>query len=290
MSIVSETHRVPELSEQIRIQDYGVGILNFCPTKSSLKKQLKKGNITVDRETATTATFLNGGELIELHVELVDSDKVESKINLEILYDDEYIAAVYKPPGIAVSGNSGSTIANNLLGNLTFSTLADACIPQPVHRLDYPTTGVLLVGKTASAIRELNRMFELHRVTKTYLAVTMGKMKTEGIIQTPLEGKEAITEWRALESVASERYEHLNLVQVKPKTGRTHQIRKHLASLGNSILGDKLYSPTDKVSKGNGLYLHAWKVSFRHPFQEMSMEFSSSVPKKFRRLFQNINI
>ena len=173
---------------------------------------------------------------------------------------------IHKPAGIVVSGNQFKTIANALPQNLQSSPLPDATKAQPVHRLDYATTGVLLVGKTSSGIRALNKLFEDKEVEKTYYAATIGEMEEQGSIFAEIDGKPSHSDYEVCESVLSERFGKLNLVKLHPYTGRKHQLRKHLSSIGNPILGDKDYGKEPFILKGKGLYLHAYSLRFTHPF------------------------
>ncbi|BAO74429.1 ribosomal large subunit pseudouridine synthase D [Winogradskyella sp. PG-2] len=204
---------------------------------------------------------------------------------LTILFEDNYLALIHKPAGILVSGNRFKTIVNALPQNLKPSSLNDATKPQPVHRLDYATTGLLLVGKTSSSIRALNQLFENKSISKTYLAVTIGEMDDEGKIKLAIDGKPSQSYYKVLESVASKRFSKLNLVELDPKTGRRHQLRKHLSSIGNPILGDKDYGITDLILNGKGLYLHAYTLGFVHPITNKKMHILDAIPKRFKKLF-----
>nr|WP_313790343.1 RluA family pseudouridine synthase [Allomuricauda sp.] len=201
------------------------------------------------------------------------------------MFEDDYLAAIHKPAGIEVSGNKFKTIANALPQNLKASTLPDATTPQPVHRLDYATTGIVLVGKTSSCIRALNKMFEDKTIAKIYYAVAIGKMKSSGTITSEIDGKPSESDYKVIKSVPSERFGILNLVQLHPKTGRRHQLRKHLSGLGHPILGDKEYALEDLILKGKGLYLHAFSLEFRHPFTHRPIKITDELPKKFRKIF-----
>ncbi len=205
---------------------------------------------------------------------------------MKVLFEDEYLAVIHKPAGILVSGNAFQTIANALPQNLKQSTLSDATIPQPVHRLDYGTTGVLLVGKTASSIRALNKLFEDKQIQKTYYAITIGKMQNrEGVINSEIDEKEAQSNYKVIESVISQRFEFLNLVKLEPKTGRRHQLRIHLSSIGNPILGDREYGIENLILNGKGIYLHAYSLEFVHPFTSETIFIEDELPKKFLKLF-----
>lgn len=239
----------------------------------------------IDGEKATTAQFIHGGEVIELLEEKITSKKAFIK-QLEVLYEDEDLAVILKPNGILTSGNAFATIANCLEMNLKESCGADAVTPFPVHRLDYETSGLLLIGKTASSRRKLHDMFENDEITKTYHAVCVGRMEhTFGTIDSEIDGKPAFTSYQVLQSVASEKFDALHLVELHPKTGRTHQLRRHLLSIGNPIMGDKKYFLQDKQHKGYGLYLHATKLEFVHPISHQVLHIESVLPRKFTRIF-----
>lgn len=281
-----EIHIVPKLLKPIRLQDYGVGIFNLIPTKSALKKALKKNLLTVNNIPATSATFIKGEEIIKLNIPVKKTFKTKLKLKLDVIYEDEYLAIIKKPAGILVSGNSFKTITNALPQNLKPSQLKDATLPQPVHRLDYPTSGLLLVGKTNSSIRFLNKLFETKTIEKTYYAIAIGNMQKQGIIKTPIENKISITHYVVENSVDSKRFEKLNLVKLQPKTGRKHQLRIHLSSLKNPILGDREYGIPSLILKGKGLYLHAYKLKFTHPFSKKIIEIENELPKKFKKIFE----
>lgn len=269
----------------IRLQEYGVGVFIGAFTKSALKKALKKKLITVNDAIATSATYIHGGECIILSF---PEEAIPSKhliFPLQILFEDEHLAVIHKQAGMLVSGNSFKTIANALPQNIQRSNLTDATIPQPVHRLDYATTGVLLVGKTSSSIRALNKLFEEDKVEKTYYAVSIAKMKDQGEIDSDIDGKRSHSSYKVIESVVSERFGELNLVALNPKTGRRHQLRKHLSSIGNPILGDKDYGIEGLILNGQGLYLHAYSLSFIHPFTKKQVCFKDVFPQRFKKIF-----
>ncbi|CAL2110510.1 Ribosomal large subunit pseudouridine synthase D [Tenacibaculum sp. 190130A14a] len=281
-----ETHIVPKLDSPIRLQEYGVGIFKTLPSKSGFKKAIKKNLVRVNGKIATTALFIKGKETIELFqtTELPKSIQ-KLKLPLKVVFEDDYLAIIEKPPGVLVSGNTFVTIYNALPQNLQKSTLEDAVRPTPIHRLDYPTSGLLLVGKTSSSIRALYKLFEHKDIQKTYVAITIGKMKLEGTINKTLEEKEAITHFKVEKTVSSERFDFLNLVKLNPITGRRHQLRKHLFSIHNPILGDKDYFLEGKLLKGKGLYLHAKTLAFTHPLTNKKLYITSELPKKFKKIF-----
>ncbi|WP_418639466.1 RluA family pseudouridine synthase [Winogradskyella sp.] len=281
----TESHIVPKRCASIRLQEYGVGIFNAFPTKSALKKALKKNYISVNGVTATSATYINGGETITLSVPKNEPPKKRLIFKLNVLFEDDYLAVIHKPGGILVSGNHFKTIANALIQNLKPSPLEDATQPQPVHRLDFATTGILLIGKTSSSIRALNKLFEDRTIKKTYYAVTIGKMNTEGSITTEVDEKPCKSNYKVHQTVSSQRFGQLNLVELEPFTGRRHQLRKHLSGIGNPILGDKDYGKKPLILNGKGLYLHAYSLKFTHPFTNEAFYLKDEFPLNFKKLF-----
>jgi 23S rRNA pseudouridine1911/1915/1917 synthase len=283
----SHSHPVPLDITPQRLQEYGVGVFETIRTKSALKKALKKNQLQVDGVIATTATIINGGETIVFTPEGSSRSLKKLNLSLTVLFEDQYLAAIYKPAGILVSGNSYKTIANALSQNLIKSDKEDVAEPKPVHRLDYATTGVLLVGKTAESIRRLNKLFEHKQIVKTYHAVTIGPMEAQGTINASIASKEAITCFTKEATVHSVRFNHLNLVKLNPKTGRRHQLRIHMAGLGNPILGDRDYTPEALILKGKGMYLHASALTFRHPFTNQEHTITAPLPERFNKIFSS---
>ena len=279
-----ETHIAKEQKIPIRIQEYAVGIFNTVATRSAVKKAIKKKLILVDNIPATTAKIITGGEKITLFSSEEKLTTKPLKLKLSVVFEDDYLAVIEKPPGILVSGNTFKTIDNALEQNINKSNQSDAVKPRPVHRLDYPTTGLLLIGKTSSSIQLLNQLFEHKKIKKIYHAITIGKMKSDGFILSNVNRKEAKSSYKTIHTVKSERFEFLNLVELSPKTGRRHQLRVHLLSIGNPILGDQEYGIEPLVLKGKGLYLHASQLDFTHPFTKEKLSIKSNLPKKFKMI------
>ncbi len=237
---------------------------------------------------ASTASYIRGGEEITLEIPFKPESDRKFVLPLPVIFEDDYLAAIYKPAGVLVSGNSFKTIANALEPNISPSQLNDATKPQPVHRLDFGTTGILLVGKTSSSIRELNQMFENKQVEKIYHAVVIGKIAEQGTITADIDGKSAVSHYRLLQSVASPKYDQLSLLELRLDTGRRHQLRKHLAGIGNPILGDQTYGVEGKILQKKGLYLHASSLRFIHPFTEEPILLEATLPERFRKIFPAI--
>ncbi len=232
----------------------------------------------------TTAKIIVGGEKITLFSSEIKTTTKPLKLKLSVVFEDDYLAVIEKPPGILVSGNTFKTIDNALQQNLQKSKQPDAVRPRPVHRLDYPTTGVLLIGKTSSSILALNKLFENKEIKKIYHAITIGKMNSKGYIKTDVDEKPATSNYNTIHTVKSKRFEFLNLVELLPETGRRHQLRNHLLSIGNPILGDQEYGIESLILKGKGLYLHASQLEFIHPFSGKKLSIKSTIPIKFKKI------
>ena len=239
---ITHRHKVEkEISGTIRLSDYAVNLFPLLPTKTSVKKAIKKGLIRVDGKAGTTGTQISKGQIIEL-TEFSNTEAIVFQFKLDVIFEDDYIALINKPPGINVSGNEFKTIENALLFNIKRSKEADALIkPKPVHRLDNQTSGLLIIAKTRSAQVNLGNQFEKKQVNKKYTAIVIGKTPEEGEINIPVNDKEAATTFKLLSTQASLRFEYLSLIELKPITGRTHQLRIHCYKSGFPILGDKLY-------------------------------------------------
>ena len=284
-----ETHEVPTLLVRRRLQEYAVGIFRSLPSRKSVKNAIKKGLVFINAEVGYTGDWISGGEIIELY-QPNESKKPVVDFKLDILYEDEHLAVIYKPAGILVSGNKRFTIENALAFNLTKSKEADALLrPEPIHRLDYPTSGALLIGKTVRAVMALNQKFEDRSIFKSYTAVTIGNMNEAGTIETPIDDKPSRSDYKKLISIASEKYGALNLIALNPYTGRRHQLRKHLSQLGHPIFGDHLYGVEGLILKGKGLFLHATQLQFEHPITKEEIVVIAPLPKKFLKLFPEAN-
>ena len=282
---ILETHTSKTQELPIRFQEYGVAIFKTITTKSALKKAIKKKQIYIDGILATTSKFILGGAQIDLVKTKENRFQKKLALNLEVLFEDDYLAIICKPPGVLVSGNKFVTVVNTLPQNLKRSKQKDAIHPQPIHRLDYPTSGLLLVGKTISSIQILSKLFEHKKIKKTYYAVVIGKICSGGTINFAVDNKNASTLFTVMKTVESKRFIFLNLVKLSPKTGRKHQLRKHLSSIGHQILGDKDYGEKELFLKGKGLYLHAYKLEFLHPFTKEKIIISKKLPQKFSKIF-----
>lgn len=280
-------HIVPaNYNKHERITDYAKGIFAMLPTKSSVKKAIKKDLLLINNEKCTTANYIKSGQIIELISQNVLSHKI-FRLKLEVIYEDDFIAIINKPAGFSVSGNKFKTIANALSFNLKKSEQEDALPkPIPVHRLDNQTSGLLIIAKTKQARIILGKQFEKKEIEKKYYAVVIGKTPLKGNISIPIEGKASFSIFELIKTEESLRNGFLSLIKLSPKTGRTHQLRIHCEASGFPILGDKLYNANKVVFKGKGLFLSSTELSFSHPITNKFLEFAIPIPNKFTSIME----
>ena len=253
-------------------------------SRSRLQDWIKAGRVRVNGAGERPSSRLRGGEAVEVEPAALPPLKAYAEdLPLEILYQDDDVIAVNKPAGMVVHAGAGrhsGTLVNALLHH--FGTLAKGGgeeRPGIVHRLDRFTSGVLLVARTDAAHRGLAAQFAGRTVEKVYLALVHGRVKADqGRIEKPIsrdpvrrlrmtarlgEGRSAITEYRVLERLAGFTY-----LEVRIRTGRTHQIRAHFASIGHPVAGDRLYgapAQTEGLPPLERTFLHAHRVRFSHP-------------------------
>ncbi len=282
-----EQHIIPADVERTRLLDYVLKAIPAVMSRNHAKRLIKTGLLLIDGKKAETGWYVNPGQQIIINEAPEEPVKKIFNLPLKVIYEDDYLAVIYKPAGYSVSGNYFRTIENALPFNLTPSLKSDKMVnPRSVHRLDNQTSGLLLIAKTQRTRIDLGNQFERKQVTKGYQAIVIGKMPDYGIIDDPIEGKEAITEFKMLQLVNSNKYKHLSFVELMPQTGRTHQLRIHLSGMGHPILGDKLYTGSNLLYKGKGLLLSAVKLDFVHPITGFPMHFETVAPAKFLSLLQ----
>ncbi len=272
---------VPLLSERMRIFNYVcVYLSGVFPSKNGVKKAFKKELILLNGKIALSGEWLSEGDKIEVKAQDFGAFKI-FPLKFEVLFEDEFMAVIYKPAGFPVSGNYYKTIQNALPYNLSISKEEDALmLPRPVHRLDKLTSGLLLVAKTRSAQIHLGRQFEAQQISKTYVALVKGSLEGAGKVDISIDHQHAITFYKSLRLEKSLSYSDVSMVELQPKTGRTHQLRIHMAHIGHPIVGDAVHD-SEKVLKGKGLFLTACKVSFIHPISQLNQTFEISLPSKF---------
>lgn len=247
---------------------------------------MKKGLITIDGELARTSDWIEEGQVLKLYAEELQQEKKIFKLRLEVLYEDESLAVIHKPSGYPTNGNYFKTIENALPFNLKATTEKDQLpYPQPVHRLDNPTSGVLLISKTQRAKTLLSVLFEQHDIQKSYVAIVEGLLKSNrGEIKSDVEEKTSLTRFE-VEKTFQKKDKDFSLVHLFPNTGRTHQLRIHLSSIGHPIVGDKIYGSKFKKEK---LLLHASSLQFQHPKTQKSLTIKTEFPHKFVKFIDEL--
>ena len=277
---VLEMAVVPEDGERLWCENWAMQMFASLPTRSSARKAIKRGEIAVNGLVLEKSEPVGpGAELARL--EPTSGMPKAYDVPLKVLYEDAHIAAVHKPPGLAVNGTWHRTVEHALSSNLQPSTAPDALrMPRPAHRLDRPTGGLLLVGKTATGLAGLSGLFHDRAVHKRYRAIVVGRIDGEGEVDTPVEGRAAHTRWSAVECTRSLRCDWITTVDLWPTTGRTHQLRRHMAGAGVPILGDTVYGTQGCILRGKGLFLCAIALRFDHPITGEAMDLFVDEPHK----------
>ena len=271
-------------------------------SRAFFQRAIKKGMVTLNGEVCTIAkVVVEQGDVIELvWPELQSSELHGEAMNLDILFEDEHMLVINKPPGLVVhpgAGNTSGTLVNALLhyNEAAFGAMVtEELRPGIVHRLDKDTSGVLVIGKNEHVVAKLCEIFAERKTRKTYLTLVHGFMqepygKIENLIgRSPKNrkkmaivernGKEAITRYQMIAY-----NQNASLVKVGIETGRTHQIRVHMASLSHPVLGDELYGGKQayKHLDAPRQMLHAWRLRLPHPITGKKMAFEAPLPEDF---------
>lgn len=281
--IVIEEIVVNSLSDQKRIYDFLPGKFTTIPTRKGIKKAIKQQRILLNGVIAYEADLIKQGDLIQLLEKNIPPNK-HYQLSLKVLYEDDYLALVVKPAGIPTSGNSFKTLENALVGNLTPSNTPDALPwPLPAHRLDKGTSGLVIIAKSYRSRIKLGEQFKQRQILKTYHALIQGRLNCKGELNAPIEGKTAVTYFQTERIAECSKNGHLTLVKLSPLTGRTHQLRIHLAGIGYPILGDILHGNKKNTLLHKGLFLQSSGLEFYHPITHQKMEVSIPLPHKFQK-------
>lgn len=277
---IIEYHTVPPEITPARFSDYSIGIFPLLNSRNAVKKAIKKGSLFLDGNEASTGDWVYPDSRIEF-ISFTANSPVYNLI-LDKAYEDNHIAVVIKPAGIPVNGNRLKTAEKALPCSLAVSPENDALPrPIPVHRIDSQTSGLVLVAKTANAAKNLGLQFENRNIKKRYRTLLTGPLRDPGEINTPIENREALTLYQPVKVTGSLKYDYLTLADLFPSTGRTHQLRIHMASIGHPILGDSIYGSEGKILKGKGLFLSAVELSFTHPVSGKPLSVKVDQPSKF---------
>ncbi len=278
-----KSHKVQSLDKPIRIESYCRGVFNELPSNKSVKKAVKRGCIRISGRKVSSAYFMKNGDFVELW-EIQKKTPKPYDIDISVIYEDDDLAVVFKPAGLPTSGNSFRTLENAIQGKLAKSKNNPLNWPKPVHRLDSPTSGLVIVAKSIPARIKLGTMLEDRKVEKIYCALLSGRLEGKKEIQFYLEGKEAKTNVFPIELKQSLNNEYITKVLMQPITGRTHQLRKHAALIKHPIIGDSHYGEKGNVLLHKGLFLCAVKLIFCHPITLEELCIETDPPKKFDAL------
>lgn len=284
--VIIDVHIVGELNEKCRFVDYAIGIFPQVGTKNSVKKAIKREELLLNNEPATTGKWV----LQDDRISLVDAGHRNPKkydIPIEIVYEDDHLGIVHKPSGLVVSGNQFRTLENALVGSFKGSGEKDVMKwARPVHRIDSATSGLVLFAKTFSAQIKLGKHFENREIVKTYYAIVKGEIKEDMLLNNPINGQEALSELIIQKRVRSINNDYMTLVKLIPRTGRTHQLRIHCSESEHPIVGDTLYGEIGKTLLHKGLFLAAVGLKFNHPSTNREVGISIEAPNKFSKLLE----
>lgn len=295
---------IPEEASGQRIDKYLSDLLEG-QSRSYLQKLMKEGRVFIQGKPVKSNYKITAGEVVELEIpDLEEPDICPENIPLDILYEDDDLLVVNKPKGMVVhpsAGHYNGTLVNALMYHCAgkLSGINGVLRPGIVHRIDMDTTGSLVVCKNDFSHISLAEQLKVHSITRKYRAIVHGRLKEEeGTVSAPIgrhpidrkkmavndkNGKEAVTHYRVLE-----RFRQFTYIECQLETGRTHQIRVHMSSLGHPLLGDAVYGPNRCPYKLQGQTLHAQVLGFLHPRTGAYMEFEAPLPEYFEELLRKL--
>ena len=293
-----------QTDENIRADKY-IALKESELTRSHIQKLIESGNVYINGKPINKKTILKNGDEITISIpepEILDAKPQD--IPIDIVYEDDDIIIVNKPRDMVVhpaNGNPDGTLVNALMYKCksNLSTINGVIRPGIVHRIDKDTTGILMVAKNDSAHLFLSEQIKDHSFTREYIALADGNIKEDTkridkpigrsekdrkkMAVTMKNSKEAITDIEVLE-----RFTTHTLIKCKLYTGRTHQIRVHLASIGHPITGDAVYGAKKQPLFDRGQLLHAKKLGFIHPATKEYIEFEKDIPKEFEEVLEKL--
>ena len=265
-------------------------------SRSVANDQIKAGQVLVNGQVKKAKYTVQEGDIITYQVpEIEEIDYVAEDIPLDIVYQDEDVAVINKPQGMVVhpsAGHTSGTLVNALLYHVKdLSGINGVLRPGIVHRIDKDTSGLLMIAKNDEAHTKLAAELKDKKSLRKYWAIVHGNLPNDrGVIEAPIgrsekdrkkqavtaKGKKAVTRFQVLE-----RFDDFTFVELTLETGRTHQIRVHMAYIGHPVAGDEVYGPR-KTLKGNGQFLHARTLGFTHPRTGGVVAFTAEAPAIFQ--------
>ncbi len=297
---------VKKEDEGNRVDSY-LSLKNEDISRVAIQRLIEEKKILVNGKKTKSSYKVQEGDKITLEQEKPKEITLEAQdIPIEIIYEDDNIIVVNKPKGLVVhpaNGNPDGTLVNAIMAICkdSLSGIGGKIRPGIVHRLDKDTSGILIVAKNDKAHINLSEQIKEHEVQKIYIALVRGIIKeNEATINMPIgrstsdrkkmavtnKGKEAITHFKVLK-----RYpEHnVTLIEIKIETGRTHQIRVHLAWIGYPVIGDEVYSSGKNEWGIKGQALHAKSLKFKHPITEKEMFLEAKLPNYFEKVLEDLD-
>lgn len=274
-------------------------------SRSYIQKLLDDNFITVNGKSAKSNYKLRAGDTITVEIpEAEELDIEPENIPLDIVYEDDDIIVINKPKGMVVHpapGHTSGTLVNALMYHCkdSLSSINGVLRPGIVHRIDMDTTGLLVACKSDQAHRVLSDKFKVHDIHRVYTAIVYNQFATdEGTINKPItrhkadrkkmaidpNGRHAVTHYRVIERLK----QNFSLVECELETGRTHQIRVHMASINHPLLGDEVYGPKQKPFATQGQVLHAGVLGFDHPITGEYMEWHADLPDYFQEILKRL--
>lgn len=296
----------PEIADSgLRIDKY-LSSVNEQLSRSYIQKLLKSGLVLVDGKPVKASYQVDEGDVISLDIpEAVEPEIEPEDMDLDILYEDQDVILVNKPKGMVVhpaAGHYSHTLVNGLMYHCKdqLSGINGVMRPGIVHRIDMDTTGVIIACKNDISHNSIAAQLKEHSITRRYQAIVHGVLKDDaGTIEGPIgrhptdrkkmsinynNGKSAVTHYKVLK-----RFRQYTHVECRLETGRTHQIRVHMASIGHPLLGDLVYGPGKCPIPGlQGQTLHAGVLGFIHPRTGEYMEFTAPLPEYFTKLLNTL--
>ncbi len=274
-------------------------------SRSSITKNIEKGLVTVNDKTVSKNHKLRENDVVVIVVEApVELDVMPQNIPLDIVYEDDDLLVVNKPKGMVVhpaAGNYTDTLVNALMYHCkdSLSGINGVLRPGIVHRIDKNTSGLLIVAKNDKSHNHLAAQIKEHSFTREYVTIVYGNIKVEnGTVDAPIgrhtvdrkkmcvidkNSKNAVTHYEVLE-----RFSGYTMLRCKLETGRTHQIRVHMAYIGHPVAGDDVYGPKKVIKSLKGQCLHAQKIGFIHPSTNEYLEFTSDLPQYFSEFLHKL--
>lgn len=271
-------------------------------SRSQANDAIKNGTVLVNGQSKKAKYAVQLGDVISYQLpEIEELDYVAETLPLDIIYEDDHVAVINKPQGMVVhpsAGHPSGTLVNALLYHIkNLSGINGVVRPGIVHRIDKDTSGLLMIAKNDQAHQALASELKEKKSYRQYLALVHGNLPNDrGVIEAPIgrsdkdrkkqavtaKGKEAISRFQVLE-----RFGDYTLLSVVLETGRTHQIRVHMAYIGHPVAGDPLYGPR-KTLKGQGQFLHAQTLGFTHPVTRELLTFETEPPKIFQDTLEKL--